>query len=800
MRRTSLFAFAFCAVPWAVALAQPAPPAAEKPPAILEIKPPAEKKAPERGPAAVPLAEVPAQAEFTSSNPRDIEATLAAGTAVTAIEAELPPLSREIDARFRETARIVAQWPSLQALERLESGWRRLRDTVLDWEGRIEQRAKRLERDRTRLAELDATWRETLQLARKSGDPDLVRRVESLLAATDRTRGAVEQQRARVLKLHSRVTAQDLRIKEAMESVWQEREQVLGRLLFSDSPPVWSPAALEGTGTVDSAESWQTQRTTLETYMARQSDRVMLHALLFAFIAAGLFWVRRYSRASAALNPVLERVARVFSNPAATSLVLTFLGSSWIYPQAPRLLWVIIGAAALVPTILVLRPIVEPRLHFLLYAVVGFFLVDQARAVVASMLAIPRLVFLAEMVAAALLLLAYLGWTRHAAAEEPPAQARRVGRHRIGAGLACAVFTAAAAANATGYTALGYLLGNAMLGAGYFGVVLYAVVRILDGLVIVALQIRPLNLLGMVQRHEALLRRRAHFLLSTAAGVFWSLFVLERLALREPLLRALTLVLTAELHVGSFSLSLGDVLSFLLVVWASFAVSRLLRFFLEEDVYPRARMQRGLHYAVSRTLHYFILLAGFFLAVAMLGFDMTKFTILAGAFTVGVGFGLQNIFNNFASGLILLFERPMQVGDMIQVEDTSGIVERIGIRASVVRAATGSEIIVPNGKLISERLVNWTLSAHRRGLELPVAVAHGANPRQVIEIVERVAAAHPRVRKDPRPEVLLARLGPDWMGFELRAYTDDVEGWMQVRSGLAVAVSEALAAGKIAMK
>ena len=227
---------------------------------------------------------------------------------------------------------------------------------------------------------------------------------------------------------------------------------------------------------------------------------------------------------------------------------------------------------------------------------------------------------------------------------------------------------------------------------------------------------------------------------------------------------------------------------------------QLLRFFLEEDVYPRAQMQRGLHYAVSRTLHYFILLAGFFFAVALLGFDMTKFTILAGAFTVGVGFGLQNIFNNFVSGIILLFERPVQVGDMIQIEDTSGIVERIGIRASVVRAGTGSEIIVPNGKLISERLVNWTLTAHRRGLELPIAVAHGASPRRVIETIERVAQAHPRVRADPRPEVLFTRMGPDWMGFELRAYTDDVEAWMQVRSELAVAVSEALAAERIAVK
>jgi len=91
---------------------------------------------------------------------------------------------------------------------------------------------------------------------------------------------------------------------------------------------------------------------------------------------------------------------------------------------------------------------------------------------------------------------------------------------------------------------------------------------------------------------------------------------------------------------------------------------------------------------------------GFFLAVAALGLDMTRVTILAGAFSVGVGFGLQNIFNNFISGLILLFERPINIGDVVQIDDASGIIERMGVCASIIRTSNGSEIIMPNGKLI----------------------------------------------------------------------------------------------------
>jgi small-conductance mechanosensitive channel len=221
---------------------------------------------------------------------------------------------------------------------------------------------------------------------------------------------------------------------------------------------------------------------------------------------------------------------------------------------------------------------------------------------------------------------------------------------------------------------------------------------------------------------------------------------------------------------------------------------------LDEDVYPRAKLGRGLPYAISRTLHYTILLSGFLLGVAALGFDMTKFTILAGAFTVGVGFGLQNIFNNFVSGLILLFERPVQVGDVIQMDDIAGTVDRIGIRASVVRANNGSEIIVPNGKLISERLINWTFSSRRRGIELDVAVAHGADPKRVIELMNAAAVAHPRVEKSPPPQTLLMRMGPDWLGFELRAFTERIEDWVNIRSDLSIAINDALAAEHIALK
>jgi small-conductance mechanosensitive channel len=141
-----------------------------------------------------------------------------------------------------------------------------------------------------------------------------------------------------------------------------------------------------------------------------------------------------------------------------------------------------------------------------------------------------------------------------------------------------------------------------------------------------------------------------------------------------------------------------------ITVWASFLISKFLRFLLEEDVCHHFNLVRGIPYAISTMLHYVILLLGFFVALGALGVDLTKLTILAGAFSVGIGFGLQNVINNFVSGLILLFERPIKVGDVIEVGGHVGEVSRIGIRASVIRTADDSEIIVPNGALISSQV------------------------------------------------------------------------------------------------
>jgi small-conductance mechanosensitive channel len=161
------------------------------------------------------------------------------------------------------------------------------------------------------------------------------------------------------------------------------------------------------------------------------------------------------------------------------------------------------------------------------------------------------------------------------------------------------------------------------------------------------------------------------------------------------------------------------------------------------------------------------------------------------AFGIGIGFGLQQIISNFVSGLILLFERPVQVGDAVQLGDLGGHVTRIGIRSSTVLTPEGAEVIVPNSKMIEDRVTNWTLSDRRRRVDLEVGVEFDVDSERVLALLVEVARREPRVSRDREPEALLVKFGEKSSEFHLRVWTVE-PNWMRLRSDLGVAVQRAL--------
>jgi len=175
---------------------------------------------------------------------------------------------------------------------------------------------------------------------------------------------------------------------------------------------------------------------------------------------------------------------------------------------------------------------------------------------------------------------------------------------------------------------------------------------------------------------------------------------------------------------------------------------------------------------------------GFFILLWALGFSMSQITILGGAVGVGIGFGLQAIVNNFVSGLILLFERPVKVGDIIDVDNQIGEVKELGLRATTVQTFDNAEIVIPNSQLITGSVTNWTLAEKKVRVRVPVGVAYGTDIEKVLKILLTVANENPAVLSSPKPVALFLAFGSSSLDFELRAWIPDVNDKLSILSEL----------------
>jgi small-conductance mechanosensitive channel len=774
--------------------ANPAPPAPGKPDSATNSPAATATNA-----TIVPLAEIPAQTESDSAAMQAIEAELAADRTTASVQKDLPTITQEITLRLEENSKILSRNRTLELLRKLASEWHELRDELTGWRDSLTKRAKLLEEDKNRLSEMNEKWAATSKSREATNmPPELAEKLKILTNQISDVQGKVDAQQNLDLTLQTRIAEQNARVDHAISTIESAREELVGHLFARDALPIWSPELRSNVMDLaqQSQYSLSRQRTALGTYAARKPSMFVLHGIIFLFILAAVFWARRKLHAKSDPDSDLRRVAVVFDVPIATALVLALFASSWIYPQAPRLLWSIAGAAALIPAAIVLRRVVARELYPFLNVVIVFYFLDQLRSVVAAPEFLFRVLFLAEILIGIIFACWFL----------------KSGRFRaMGGGCWAKAFCAATRvalvllvgafiSNVVGYGTLSKLLGHGTIISAYPALVLYALIRIADGLILSVLSLQSLAHLKIVEQHRLDLHRWMLQVIEWAAVCVWVLYMLETLSLRAPLFQNLKSILTANLSIKSTSFTLGDILLFVVTIWATVIASRIARFILEQEVYPHVQLAPGVHYSISRMVHYIILVGGFLTAMVLLGFNLTHLTILVGAVGVGLGFGLQNIINNFVSGIILLFERPVKVGDVIQIDATEGVVAHIGIRASIVKTTAGSEIIVPNGKLISDPVTNWTFSRRQRLIIIPIGIAPGTEAKQVLEVLNNAAAAEPAVLGEPRAQALLVNFSGGALNFELRVWTDQIKNWMEIRSNLSAAINSSLIAQKISLK
>lgn len=264
------------------------------------------------------------------------------------------------------------------------------------------------------------------------------------------------------------------------------------------------------------------------------------------------------------------------------------------------------------------------------------------------------------------------------------------------------------------------------------------------------------------------------------------------MAFEDLLRRALDVLRFPLFTLGETPFSLWTVVYLVLLLGLLFGISNRIKRLIAEGLLARRGIDRGVRHAVGSLARYAMLTVGLIVILQTVGVDLSTLTVFAGAVGIGIGFGLQNIAANFISGLILLFERPIKVGDRIVVGGVQGDVVNISARATTVVTNDNIAIIVPNSSFVSEPVTNWSYTTRDVRFRIPVGVAYGSDPERVRDVLLQVARAHSSVLAEPAPDVLLTEFGDSSLNFVLRVWTREQAARPgALRSELNYAISKA---------
>ncbi len=716
-------------------------------------------------------------------------------------KSELREAERKAEAQAAETRRRALQYGDLLAdnptsldLEDEQRYWRTRsleyaaeRKLLTLRAGKLEEHIQTLE-DQQR--EWVATW---IQFHKTPGIETIVERIRQQLDKIQATKSEAQEQLNLVLSMQNQVSQEDQQISDILLRGRQARERERGHLFELDGRPLWKARdsqAVEQNIASSFYRSVERSFTSSKEFVGTHLLGMLVLAIMYLMVLLGVFKLQRYVvRASPpeGLAEAPQVLARPFSVALSVVLFGALIGTGRNVALAPIGIAFVFYLLYVVPVLRLLTLLIESGFRIFLYvlatfyALCGFYLLIQ----------LPE--FFRREVYALLILAALVsfGWlARTSRINSTLGQNRKARILWIGICAGVALLGASLVANVIGFVSLSQVLGLGALVGTFMTAAFLCVVRVLTLLLKTVLHTSWAG--SLLETRTDAVERWGCRLLGIAVLLLWLKAMLRLLTVYEGVMDTLSKVIHYSIGLGGVYFTLGGALAVVFILLFGYALANVFTFFLKKVLLPKLSLNRGVPYAISTITYYVLLLLVVGAALSAAGVELNKFTVLTGALGVGLGFGLQNIVNNVVSGLILLFERPIHVGDTVEVGGLVGMVRRIGARSSTILTFQGAEVIVPNSNLIANQVINWTLSSQWRRVDVPVGVGYGTDPERVIKLLIEVAKSHPGVLLVRPPMAFFLGFGESALKFELRFWSSEQDTWFQLQSDVTVAVAKAL--------
>jgi potassium-dependent mechanosensitive channel len=294
------------------------------------------------------------------------------------------------------------------------------------------------------------------------------------------------------------------------------------------------------------------------------------------------------------------------------------------------------------------------------------------------------------------------------------------------------------------------------------------------------------------------LKSKLRRLLWVVSFFVWILSILRNLMLYDRVSGMLIYFINKPRTIGSITYSYTSGILFVLIIWISSVLSQFVNFFFDERHNPGPQKKTRLG-SIALLVRIGIWTTGFLIAIAAAGIPINKISILIGALGVGIGFGLQNLVNNLVSGIIIAFERPIQIGDTIEISGKTGTVQEIGVRSSQINNGEGANIIVPNGDLLSQQLINWTVYNRNKRVKVIISVPYKSDFRKARELILTELNKIEKIMRDPKPAVTVDTFANNMVNYEVKFWVPDMSEVGYIRNELMLNIIETFAKNEISM-
>ena len=597
-------------------------------------------------------------------------------------------------------------------------------------------------------------------LLENSGSEDVFSSLDTMILTLNSLIDLAHVRVDSVFSIQKRLTELILVVDEASSEINRVERQIQKNYFILDSDPLWSLSEPDST-TLDSAQvELEIKENKLITGIAKDLEQLQLFGsvnlntivfqigfLLFFLVIIVLMRKRWKIIGTDINNPLDIQTKIVFDNPIWSVLVVGILISVNFYEALIPIYVEVHMLVILIATIVLLPKITTKRIRIFLMVLFVSYLIEITDVYFEPRSVMVRWALIFESV----LLFFGLNFGQKVVLKFKVEFQKIATIFRFVIPVYQALLVFALILNVIGMVNLSSMLVYGVMSSVALGMVISLAIKVTTSFMVLFFKLRKAKSVQALSLMVEATNQRFQPALVWIGVMLWVLFTLKGFDVYSNILEWVYGLLDVTWDLGDMKISLGSILSFIILFVITLLFAKLLATIFQDE-WMIQTLPRGVAPAISLLLRITIISIGLYLAFTSAGFDLSKMGFIFGALGVGIGFGLQNVVLNFIAGLILAFERPINLGDAIEVDNETGVVTSIGVRSSNIRTWSGAEAIIPNGDLISKKVINWTLTDRNRRSKILMRTAPNADPDEVVELFNEIAASREVVFKDPAPK------------------------------------------------